>query len=70
MLPDLGEYYSDMLAIEAWIKERPVATEAANLLCAKLQEREATRNAKLDHLASKRGISREELIQMILKGDA
>ena len=68
MLSELGPYYDDMIEIEAWLKGRPVATEAASLLCAKLQERTETRNAMLDHEAAKRGVSRDELIQMILNG--
>jgi hypothetical protein len=66
MLSELGEYYSDLLVIEAKIKNRPVATEASSLLCAKLMERETSRNKMLDHLAWKRGVTRQEVIRLIL----
>ncbi|MFG6100502.1 hypothetical protein SPB21_35015 [Leptothoe sp. ISB3NOV94-8A] len=69
-MPFLGEYYNDLLAIEAWLKDRSAPTEAQNMLCSALTEREATRNAIIERLARKRGISAEALIDQILAGTA
>lgn len=60
----------DLLIVEAWIKGRSLSDEACNLLCARLMQREEYRNKALDHLAKKRGVSREQLMDSILKGTA
>ena len=68
---DPGEFYTDMLRIEAFLKGgRSLGEEACNLLCARLMQRAEIRNEMLDHLALKRGISRDELVLAILNGTA
>ena len=62
----LGEYYSDALKIEAWLKNRSIQAEAGSLLTDKLIQREAQRMKILEDLARKRKISAEELIDQIL----
>ncbi|MBW4597819.1 MAG: hypothetical protein KME46_34170 [Brasilonema angustatum HA4187-MV1] len=63
----LGEYYDDCLEIESVLKNRPKSAEAASLLSSKLQEREVRRNAMVQYLADKRGISFKEMWQQLLK---
>lgn len=65
---DLGEFYEDLLRVDAAINARPVATQAASLLCAKLQEREAVITKRLAYLADKRGVTPEQLWSDILAG--
>lgn len=66
-----GEYYGDMLALEAFLKGgRSLSEEACNLLCARLMQRREIRGEMLEHLARKRGISVEALVEDILKGRA
>ena len=64
------EWYYDLLKVEAWLKGRSLSDEASNLLCARLMQREEYRNKALDHLARKRGITREQLIRDILLDQA
>jgi hypothetical protein len=68
---DPGEFYRDMLLIEAWLKgERSLADEACNLLCARLMARAEIRGDMIAHLARKRGIDPAALIVEILAGRA
>jgi hypothetical protein len=68
---DPGEFYADMLALEAYLKGgRSLGEEACNLLCARLMQRREIRGEMLQHLAMKRGVSADELIVTILKGEA
>ncbi len=68
---DPGEFYTDMLRIEAFLKGgRSLGEEACNLLCARLMQRAEIRDEMLDHLAMKRGVSREDLVLAILNGTA
>ena len=69
-VPFLGEHYNDMLQIEAWIKDRSAPAEAQSLLCSALMRREAVRNAIIERLAAKRGITPAELTAAILLGNA
>ena len=69
-VPFLGEYYNDLLVIEAWLKDRSGPAEAQSLLRSALMEREATRNAIIERLAKKRGISADVLTAQILSGAA
>lgn len=69
-ISSLGELYHDALKLEAWIKDRSMAAEGNSLLCAALMRREEYRNRALEYLAAKRGISREELIALILTDQA
>lgn len=64
----LGEFYDDALAIEAAIKNRSKTAEATSLLCSKLQEREVKRTAMVQYLANKRGITFDEMWNLILTG--
>ena len=66
----LGEAYEDALRIEAWLKNRTVASEASSLLSARLMSRQSYREKMIGYLATKRGISPEELTQQILSGEA
>ncbi|WP_228055942.1 hypothetical protein [Lusitaniella coriacea] len=69
-LPALGEYYDDLLIVDAWINNRTKATQGQSLLCAKLQEREPRVRDRVEYLAQKRGVSASELWLQILKGEA
>lgn len=64
----LGEYYEDLLKLDAQINDRSAAEQATSLLCAKLQEREPKIVERLQYLADKRGISVSEIRTQILKG--
>ena len=68
-IPDLGEYYSDMLQIEAALKNRTIPQEASSLLCSKLQEREDKRRKMVEHLATKRGISFDDMWAQLISGN-
>ena len=68
---DPGEFYADMLKLEAFLKGgRSLGEEACNLLCARLMQRAEVRDNMLNHLAMKRGISRDDLVLAILNGTA
>jgi hypothetical protein len=69
-LPALGEYYNDILSLDAWVNNRTRVTQAQNLLCAKLQEREIRIKERLEYIAKKRGITVDELWTSILNGTA
>ena len=69
-LPALGEYYDDILTIDAWINNRSKVVQGQNLLCAKLQEREERIEKRIKYLADKRGISSDEMRLQILMGRA
>jgi len=69
-VPDLGEWYTDQLALDAWLNNRSKAVQAQSLLSAKLQEREATIEKRIAYIAQKRGITPEELRSQILAGKA
>ncbi|MDB9527844.1 hypothetical protein PN498_17750 [Oscillatoria sp. CS-180] len=66
----IGEYYRDLLEIDAWINARTASAQANSLLCAKLQERETRIKERVAYLAKKRGITADEMWVQILKGDA
>jgi len=67
-IPDGGEFYMDLLTIDAWINGRTIPAQASTLLCAKLQEREEKIRVRIAYLAEKRGISSDELWQNIITG--
>jgi len=69
-LPALGEYYNDILTLDAWINNRSRVVQAQNLLCAKLQEREIRIKERIEYIAKKRGITSEQLWELILTGIA
>lgn len=64
----LGEYYDDLLTLDAWINGRSKAQQANSLLCAKLMERETRIKERVRYLAGKRRISTEEMWVRILNG--
>jgi len=66
----LGEYYADLLKLDAWVNGRTKSLQAGNLLGAKIQERESKILERIAYLAEKRGISPEELRKQILNGVA
>lgn len=66
----IGEYYRDILEVDAWVNARTASTQATSLLCAKLQEREPRVRERVAYLAQKRGISTDEMWNQILKGTA
>jgi len=66
----LGEFYMDVLTMDAWINARSRSIQATSHLCAKLQEREPRVRERVAYLAKKRGISADELWQQILQGVA
>lgn len=65
-IADMGEYYYDMLMVEAKLKGRTLTAEANSLLCSNLAKRTEARQQMLNHLAWKRGISPEEVARRIL----
>ena len=65
-LGNLGEYYTDMLELEAFIKNSSLTVQAETLLRTHLFQRTKYRNEALEHLAWKRQISVEELKKQIL----
>lgn len=67
-IPSLGEWYGDLLAVDARINDRSEPTQAHSLLCSKLQEREDRIKARVEYLARKRGISFEEMWQQLVTG--
>lgn len=69
-VPDLGEPYNDRLTVEAFLKDNSPTQEAASLLRSKLMEREAFRSKLVQELATKRGISFDEMWSQILTGKA
>lgn len=66
----VGEFYRDLLEVDAWINARTASTQANSLLCAKLQEREPKIRERVAYLARKRAISPDEMWVQILKGEA
>jgi len=65
----IGEYYDNLLMVDATIRGVSVPQQAASLLCAKLQERATLITARLKYLAAKRGVTSEALWLEILKGN-
>lgn len=70
VISPIGEYYSDLLTVDSWIRDTTKSQQASSLLCAKLQEREQLIKERVEYLAKKRGISLTELWTEILKGNA
>jgi uncharacterized protein (DUF3084 family) len=68
-ISSLGEWYDDLLAIDALINGRSQAQQAASLLCSKLQEREEKIKQRVRYLAAKRGIPVDQMWLQLLKGD-
>lgn len=64
----LGEFYTDLLTVDAWLNNRSRAGQANILLCAKLQDRQKLIKERLDYIANKRGITTDELWKQIVDG--
>lgn len=69
-IPALGEYYNDVLTVDAWVNGRTKVAQAQSLLCAKLQERDKLIRERVEYLAKKRGITFDEMWAEILNGTA
>lgn len=67
-VPAIGEYYQDLLTIDAVINDRTVVVQAQSLLCSKLQEREARIKERVQYLADKRNLSFKEMWDQLLTG--
>jgi hypothetical protein len=67
-IPELGEYYGDMLRVEAVLKNRTLPQEASSLLCSMLQQRDEKRRRMVEHLARKRNIPTDEMWQQLING--
>ncbi len=68
-MSSLGEYYEDVLEIDARMNARSKAEQARTLVYAKIQEREGKVKERVQYLANKRGISFQEMWDMLLTGD-
>ncbi|MFK0730157.1 MAG: hypothetical protein ACIWVG_03115 [Gloeotrichia echinulata HAB0833] len=69
-IPALGEYYNDLLTVDAWVNSRTKVVQAQSLLCAKLQERDKLIKERVEYLAKKRGITFDQMWAEILNGTA
>lgn len=67
-IPPIGEWYQDLLAIDAAINDRSEPTQASGLLCTKLQEREPKIRDRVQYLARKRGLTFDEMWDSLLTG--
>jgi hypothetical protein len=65
-LPALGEYYDDLLDIDAEINGRTKVQQGQSLLCEKIQEKEEEIKEKVKYLAERRGISFNQMWTEIL----
>lgn len=68
-MSSLGEYYEDVLEIDARINGRSKAEQARTLVYAKIQERESKIKERVQYLARKRRISFDEMWDMLLTGE-
>jgi hypothetical protein len=68
-MSSLGEYYEDVLEIDARMNARSKAEQARTLVYAKIQEREGKIKERVQYLANKRGISFQEMWDMLLTGN-
>ena len=69
MLSLTGEFYQDLLTIDAWLEGKPRSTHGANLLGKALNMREQQVKERLEYAAAKRNMTVDELWQAILKGE-
>lgn len=69
-LPPLGEHDDDWLRILAWLNNTSKSTQAANLISSQIKEKKAEIVEMVNYIASKRGITTDELIASILEGTA
>lgn len=64
----IGEWYTDLLTVDAAIRANSVSAQASSLLGAKLQEREPKIKARVEYLAKKRGLSFDQMWDQLLTG--
>lgn len=69
VIAPVGEWYEDLLTVDARITARSKAQQASSLLCAKLQEREDKIKERVDYLAKKKGVTFDEMWTALLRGD-
>ncbi|HLO52490.1 MAG TPA: hypothetical protein VK211_29090 [Kamptonema sp.] len=69
LVSPVGEFYEDLLTVDARINSRSLAAQASSLLCAKLQERESKIRDRVLYLANKRGITFDEMWAALLRGE-
>lgn len=67
-IPSLGEWYGDLLAVDAAINARTAGQQAQSLLCAKLQERESKIRERVAYFAAKRGLTTEAMWKALATG--
>jgi hypothetical protein len=68
-IPNLGEWYEDLLRVDSLINGRSMPVQGQSLLCAKLQEREENIRKRVTYLAAKRGISHDEMWRQMVSGE-
>ena len=68
-ISNIGEYFDDCLTIEATLNNRTRSAELASLASERLMQKKNTREELVQYLADKRGISFEEMWQLILAGE-
>lgn len=67
-IPPLGEWYSDLLNVDAAINGRSPTQQLQSLGCAKLQEREDRIRKRVEYLALKRGLTFDEMWKALVVG--
>ena len=68
-LPLLGDYYYDLLLLDAWANDRTKSEQAKVLCCERLEERRALIEEAIAQAARKRGITPDEVRAKILAGE-
>ncbi|MGF1537826.1 MAG: hypothetical protein ACFB4J_15290 [Elainellaceae cyanobacterium] len=68
-IPSIGEWYEDLLKVDATINDRSEPQQASSLLCAKLQEREPRIKQRVEYLAAKRGVPFQQMWDDIVTGN-
>lgn len=70
MIAPLGEFYEDLLKIDAWATAQTIAGQGKLLLCERLMQRQEGIRSRIEYLATKRGVTIDELWMQVLKGEA
>ena len=68
-LPALGEWYSDLLKLDAKANNRSEPMQAQTLLIEKLKERESEIKERVEYVAKKNGASFDETWMALLKDE-
>ena len=69
-IAQLSTIYDELLTLDAWLSGNAKATQARSLLQAKLNEKEGRIRERIALLASRRGVSPEEMVRLIKEGSA